>query len=31
MKRFFTIVYEVLQEIGQARARQRLNYRSWDY
>jgi hypothetical protein len=31
MKRWFTVVWEVLYEIGQARARQRLTYRSWDY
>jgi hypothetical protein len=31
MKRWLTFVWEVLHEIGQARARQRLNYRSWDY
>lgn len=31
MKRWLTFVWEVLQDIGQARARQRLNYRNWDY
>lgn len=31
MKRAFIFVYEVLQEIGRARAAQRINSRSWDY
>jgi len=31
MKRFFTVVYGVLEEIGRARAAQRLSHRSWDY
>lgn len=31
MKRWFTVIWEVLHEIGQARARQRLNSRGWDY
>ncbi len=31
MKRIFSFIYEVLHEIGRARAAQRLNHRSWDY
>lgn len=31
MKRAFIFVYEVLQEIGRARAAQRINNRCWDY
>lgn len=31
MKQFFTAIYDILQEIGRARAAQRLNHRSWDY
>lgn len=31
MKRIFTFLWEVLQDIGRYRARQRLNNRSWDY
>jgi hypothetical protein len=31
MKRMFAIVYEILQEIGQARAAQRINQGRWDY
>jgi hypothetical protein len=31
MKRFFTVIYEVLEEIGRARAAQRLGHRGWDY
>ncbi len=31
MKQFFNMVYSILQEIGRARAAQRLNHRRWDY
>lgn len=31
MKRFFIMIYEVLEEISRARAAQRLNHRGWDY
>lgn len=31
MKRVFIFVCQVLEEIGRARARQRMNNRSWDY
>jgi hypothetical protein len=31
MKRFFTVIYEVLEEIGRARAAQRLGRNGWDY
>lgn len=31
MKRFFTVIYEVLEEIGRARAAQRLGRTGWDY
>jgi hypothetical protein len=31
MKRFFNVVYEVLEEIGRARAAQRINQSRWDY
>jgi hypothetical protein len=31
MKRFFTVVYEVLEEIGRARAAQRINQGRWNY
>lgn len=31
MKRALAFVWDVLYEIGQARARQRLTSRSWDY
>lgn len=31
MKRTLDFIWEVLQEIGQARARQQLARRSWDY
>jgi len=31
MKRIFKFIWEVLHDIGQARARQRLHSRSWDY
>lgn len=31
MKRFFTVIYEVLEEIGRARAAHRLSHRGWDY
>jgi hypothetical protein len=31
MKRTLDFIWEVLREIGQARARQRLGRQSWDY
>jgi hypothetical protein len=31
MKQTLDFIWSVLQEIGQARARQRLSSRSWDY
>jgi hypothetical protein len=31
MKRTLDFIWEVLQEIGEARARQRLGHNSWDY
>ena len=31
MKRVFDFIWEVLQEIGQARAQQRLGRQGWDY
>jgi hypothetical protein len=31
MKRALDFIWDVLQEIGQARARQRLMHSNWDY
>lgn len=31
MKQFFTAIYDILQEIGRARAAQRLGRNGWDY
>jgi hypothetical protein len=31
MKRFITVVYEVLEEIGRARASQRMGRQGWYY
>lgn len=31
MKQFLIAIYEVLEEIGRARAAQRLGHRGWDY